>query len=89
MRTNLEYSETIKHFIIDNFLFGDGGELSFDTHLFDRGIIDSTGVIELIAFIEENFNITISSEELVLDNFFSLSAITKFMQNKNNQLDSN
>ncbi len=84
MNTSLNKLETIKQFIVDNFLFGDGDKLAFDTSLFEKGIIDSTGVLELVAFIEENFNITISDEELVQDNFSSLTAIEKFLQSKNN-----
>lgn len=82
-------SETIKQFIIDNFLFGDGKKLTFDTPLFEKGIIDSTGVLELVAFIEDNFNVTVSDEELVQDNFSSLNAIEKFLQSKHNQTVSN
>jgi acyl carrier protein len=78
------YTEHIKTFIIDNFLFGDGGQLTVDTHLFDQGILDSTGVLELIAFIEENFNITVADDELIQSNFLSINAIDKFILSKNN-----
>ncbi|MDP2366005.1 MAG: acyl carrier protein, partial [Ignavibacteria bacterium] len=78
-------SETVKQFIIDNFLFGDGAKLSVDTPLFEKGIIDSTGVLELVAFIEDNFNVTVTDDELVQDNFSSLLAIEKFLQSKNNK----
>jgi acyl carrier protein len=53
--------------------------------LLEKGIVDSTGVIELVAFIEDNFNVTIADEELVQDNFASLNAIEKFLQTKNKQ----
>jgi acyl carrier protein len=76
--------ETINQFIVDNFLFGDGAKLADDTPLFEKGIIDSTGVLELVAFIEENFKVTVSDDELVQDNFSSLIAIDKFLQTKNN-----
>jgi len=78
-------NESVKQFIVDNFLFGDADKLAVDTHLFEKGIIDSTGVLELVAFIEENFNVTVSDDELVQDNFSSLIAIEKFLQSKNNQ----
>ncbi len=77
--------ETINQFIVDNFLFGDGAKLADDTPLFEKGIIDSTGVLELIAFIEDNFNIVFKDDEIIQDNFSSLSAIEKFLQSKNNQ----
>ena len=79
-----QYSDTIKQFIIDNFLFGDGAKLNVDTPLFEKGIIDSTGVLELVAFIEENFKVIVSDDELVQDNFSSLSSIDKFLKTKIN-----
>ncbi|OGU64869.1 MAG: acyl carrier protein [Ignavibacteria bacterium RBG_16_36_9] len=79
-----DHKELVRAFIVDNFLFGDGDKLAIDTPLFDKGIIDSTGVLELIAFIEENFNVTVADEELVQSNFSSISAIDRFIQSKNN-----
>ena len=76
--------EIVKDFIVDNFLFGNANKLDTDTPLFEKGIIDSTGVLELLAFIEENFNIKVSDEELVLSNFSSINAIEKFVLSKNN-----
>lgn len=81
--------EILKVFIVDNFLFGQGEKLKENTHLFEKGIVDSTGVLELASFIEENFNIKINDEELILDNFSSLNAMDKFLQSKNNQVTSN
>jgi len=78
------YKELIRDFIVDNFLFGNAEKLDTNTPLFEKGIIDSTGVLELLALIEENFNIQVSDEELVQSNFSSISAIEKFIQSKNN-----
>jgi acyl carrier protein len=83
------HKELVRNFIVDNFLFGDGNKLAFDTLLIEKGIIDSTGVLELVAFIEENYNVTITDEELVQENFSSLTAIEKFLQSKNNQAATN
>lgn len=85
MSDSIKYLETIKTFVVDNFLFGDGAKLSDDTPLFEKGIIDSTGVLELVAFIEDNFKVTVTDEELVQENFSSLIAIEKFLQFKNNK----
>jgi acyl carrier protein len=82
MNDTFQYSATIRLFIVDNFLFGDGNKLKSDTLLIEKGIIDSTGVLELVAFIEENFNLTIKDDELIQDNFASLSAIEKFLKIK-------
>lgn len=78
------YSELIRSFIVDNFLFGDDSQLKNDTPLFEKGIIDSTGVLELFSFIEENYKVTILDDELLQDNFSSINAIEKFLQNKLN-----
>jgi acyl carrier protein len=78
------YKELLKDFIVDNFLFGDGEKLAVDTPLFEQGIIDSTGVLELLAFIEENFKIKVKDEELVQSNFSSISTIDQFIKSKNN-----
>ncbi|HMN25994.1 MAG: acyl carrier protein [Ignavibacteriaceae bacterium] len=85
MIENAKYLQDIKEFVIDNFLFGDSNKLANDTPLFEKGIIDSTGVLELVSFIEENFNVRVQDDELVQDNFSSLIAIEKFLQSKNNK----
>jgi acyl carrier protein len=82
MKDTFQYSDTVRLFIVDNFLFGDASKLSSDTLLIEKGIIDSTGVLELVAFLEDNFNFTIKDEELVQDNFASLNAIEKFLNYK-------
>lgn len=74
----------IRDFIVENFLFGDGKELNDNTSFFEKGIIDSTGIMELIAFLEDRYNIHIADEELVADNFSSLENINKFLKQKIN-----
>ena len=85
MSNTKAYLEIVKLFVIDNFLFGDGSKLFSDTPLIEKGIIDSTGVLELVAFIEDNFNVTVKDDELVQENFSSLLAIERFLISKNNQ----
>jgi len=80
--------ELLRDFIVDNFLFGDGDKLGIDTPLFEKGIIDSTGVLELIAFIEENFSVKVTDEELVQSNFSNINTIDRFIQSKNNHTSS-
>ena len=78
----MDSEKILKEFISDNFLFGNGYDLSNETDLFEKGIIDSTGIIELISFIEETFKISIEDDELVLDNFSNLNNIKTFLQKK-------
>ena len=77
--------EAVKEFIIENFLFGEEEQLLPDTDFFDKGIIDSTGVIELVSFMEETFNISVDDEELIPENLSSLKNVDVFLQKKLSQ----
>jgi acyl carrier protein len=75
----------IKNFIIDNFLFGDQNhEIGLDDSFMETGIIDSTGILELIEFVEESYEIKVNDNELVPENLDSLSNISTFIINKKN-----
>lgn len=74
--------EKIKTFIIENFLFGSDDGLHDDTSFLEEGIMDSTGVLELITFLEEEFDIKIEDEELIPENLDSLNNIVGFMIQK-------
>ena len=75
----------VKAFIIENFLFGEDEQLKQDTDFFDKGIIDSTGVIELVGFLEESFDISVDDEELIPENLSSLQKIDVFLEKKLSQ----
>ena len=72
----------IRQFIIDNFLFGDDEGLETDSSFLEEGIIDSTGMLELINFLEETFAIEIEDEEMVPENLDSISNIIIFLETK-------
>jgi acyl carrier protein len=78
----MSYNTTVRDFIIDNFLFGDPSDLTDDTDLFTKGIVDSTGVIEMVSFLETCFNITIEDHELVKENFCTIGKISGFLLSK-------
>ena len=88
MDNNEKYSDTfikkkITTFIINKFLLGDSSSSPSDDESFlERGIIDSTGVLELVNFIEETFSITVEDEELVPDNLDSLNKLTSYIIKK-------
>lgn len=79
--------EKIRKFINQTFLRG--GEtnpgLKDHTSFLEKGIVDSTGVLELVAFLEETFNITVEDEELVPENLDSVSNLVKFVSQKSDQ----
>jgi acyl carrier protein len=77
-----DHISTVKNFVVETFLFGDGDQLQEDTSFLDDGIIDSTGILELITFLEETYNITIDDDELVPANFDSLANISNYLKRK-------
>ena len=79
----MAYHEKVREFIVKNFLFGDAGRLEDATSLLDAGIIDSTGVLEIVAFLEEQFKITVNDEELLPENLDSVNAIAGYIEKKN------
>ena len=78
----MEGSEKIRAFVIDNFLFGDGSYLKDDTSFLEERIIDSTGILQIISFLEEEFAIIINDDEILPENLDNLSNITAFLNRK-------
>ena len=72
-------SKAIREFVVANFLFGDGSKLTGSQSLLRTGIVDSTGVMELIAFLEETFGIEIADADVLPENLDSLEAIERFV----------
>jgi acyl carrier protein len=78
-----EIEQEMRQFIVDNFLFGDKeSRFSNDDSFLDRGMIDSTGVLELVAFLEEKYRIKIKDNELVPENLDSISCLVRFIDRK-------
>ena len=77
-----EQSSRIREFVIENFLFGDDTGLTDTTSFRDEGIVDSTGVLELVAFIETGFGISVEASEYVPDNLDSIEKIAQFVARK-------
>ena len=70
----------IRRFVIDNFLFGQNGDtLKDDESFLDSGIIDSTGVLELVGFLETRYGIAIADHELIPDNLDSVTNVSHFV----------
>jgi acyl carrier protein len=78
----MNIANEVRQFIIDNFLFEDNGSLKEDTSFLESGALDSTGVLELISFIEEKFGISVADEDLVPENLDSISRVTRFIEQK-------
>lgn len=76
--------EKIKNFIVENFLFKERG-LEDNEPLFESGIIDSLGLIKLLAFIEKTFNISLNMSEIDIEDFNTLNDILETIQKKMDQ----
>ncbi len=78
-----DLSKTIYSFIFENFLFEDSGNGLKETDSFlENGIIDSTGVLELVSFLEEKFGIEVQDEELIPENLDSIANVVSYLERK-------
>ena len=69
----------IRAYIGENFLFGEAAEIGLSDSFLDKGIIDSTGILEIVAFLESEFGVDTADEDLAVDNFGSIATIVKFV----------
>jgi len=76
------HASKVREFVISNFLFGDAGNLQDDTSFLDAGIVDSTGILELIMFLEANYNIKIQPDEMLPEHFDSVNRVAQFLTRK-------
>jgi acyl carrier protein len=73
----------IRKFILENFIFTDDEtKLSNDASFLKEGIVDSTGILELMAFISDDFHITFEDDEIIPDNLDSVNSVTSFISRK-------
>ncbi|MEO6013990.1 MAG: phosphopantetheine-binding protein [Devosia sp.] len=70
----------IRSFIIENFLFGDiSHDLGDDVSLIDADLVDSTAILELVAYVEETYGVTVADADIVPANFDSIGRIAAFV----------
>jgi acyl carrier protein len=78
-----DISPAVRQFIGENFLFRDNGDaLTPEASLLDAGIIDSTGVLELVCFLETTFGIQVHDDEMLPENLDSIRAISNYVGRK-------
>ncbi len=78
----MNIEQQIRAFIVSNFLFGDAAALKNDTSFLESGIVDSTGILELMMFLETTFNIKVKPEEMVPENLDSVVRVSRFVARK-------
>jgi acyl carrier protein len=72
----------VRNFVVENFLFGNANGLADDTSFLEAGILDSTGVLEVVAFLEQQFGVRVDDDELTPENLDSISSIGAFVSRK-------
>jgi acyl carrier protein len=76
-----ETEKKVRDYILENFLFAtDGTELPGDASFLDMGIIDSTGVLEIIFFVEEEFGIKMDDLDMLPENLDSVNNIVRYVE---------
>jgi acyl carrier protein len=78
----MECKPKLVEFFKENFMVNLKGDFCDDDSFLENGIIDSTGVLELVMFLEETYNIKVDDEEIVPDNLDSINNIKKYLQRK-------
>ena len=78
----VETGKRIQSYLVQNFLLGEKLSITPTTSLLSEGILDSTGVLELVTFLEEEFGIQVGDTEMVPENLDSIANLTAFVQRK-------
>ena len=81
----MELKKQVRDFVTANFYVADPASLEDRTSLLDQGIIDSTGVLEVIMFIESTFGVTVEDSEMLPENLDSIERISTFVARKTSQ----
>lgn len=75
--------QTVKYYILENVLYGAGeNELNYDESFLEKGIIDSTGIMEIVSFIEDEYNISVYDEELIPENLDTINNLARYIKKK-------
>jgi len=82
----MEIINTIRNFIIENFLFEEDENLKTETSFLENGILDSTGILELIEFLEETYEIKVEDAELIPQNLDSIANVAQYVRKKQGAL---
>ncbi|MBN8655001.1 MAG: acyl carrier protein [Anaerolineae bacterium] len=78
-----EIEEKIRKFLIENFVLSEQlDELGFEESFLENGVVDSTGILELVFFVEDQFGIQIDTSEVLPENFDSVNCLASFIRRK-------
>lgn len=77
-----DIKQAVREQVIEEFMDGNGGDLTDETRLVEDEIIDSLGIFLMLGFIKERFGIEVDPEDVTLDNFASINAIVELINGK-------
>jgi acyl carrier protein len=81
--TQAQIETAVRDFVAEKFMFGQGADkLASDTSFLESGLIDSTGVLELVMFLEEKYRVKVADEEMLPENLDSVRAIASYVTRK-------
>lgn len=78
----MSIQQRIRRFVLENFYVADPSDLADDTSLVGTGLVDSTGILEVLAFLEAEFAIEVADRETTPDNLDSIERMTAFVERK-------
>jgi acyl carrier protein len=78
----MSLQQEIRQFVVENFLFGEDSGLKDDSSFLKEGIVDSTGIMQLVAFIQDQYRIAVEDEELTPENLDSIRRVSAFIEGK-------
>jgi len=78
----MDIRDQVRQFILTNFYVPDPATITDEASLLKSGIVDSTGVLEVISFLEETFQVTVADDEMTPDNLDSILRISAFLDRK-------
>lgn len=79
----MSVEQQVREYILENFLFtNDASALENEASFLEKGIIDSTGVLEMIFFIEEQFSFKVDDKEMIPENLDSVNNIVRYVKSK-------
>jgi acyl carrier protein len=81
----MNYADDVRAFVVETFLYGDAAPLLDNTSFLGGGILDSTGILELVTFLEATYNIIIETQELLPSNLDSINNVACFLERKLSQ----
>jgi acyl carrier protein len=80
----LGIAQSVRRFILDNYLLGSDYQLKDSDSFLDHSIIDSIGILQLVTFLQDSFSITVDDEELIPENLDSIQGVSAYVRRKLN-----